>query len=384
MTVLTEEQLLIDVAAGMSGHAIARKYGMTPGNINRRIKRLGARGLGHGGNVSRFVPDGYKVKGTSSLVKEDGTVALQWVKTDVDAERQLKMMQEAIVALTECLSPLEEINLISRDEDSTLLNMYTVTDAHIGMLACEEEGGDDYDTNIAEHLISSWFKSATTLAPNATECLINLQGDFLHFDGLKAVTPTSGHILDSDTRFFKVVQTAIRVIKRAVNMCLEKHRKVTLLIATGNHDLASAVWLREMFKEVYSGNPRVTIVDEQSPYYAIEFGKVMIGVHHGHCSRMEKLDAVFASKFREIYGRTKFGYLHMGHYHHRKVAESNMFITEMHQTLAAKDEYSSNGGYDSGRSATVITYHRNYGEIGRISIPVEMIKDQYGLEGKGE
>lgn len=106
----------------------------------------------------------------------------------------------------------------------------------------------------------------------------------------------------------------------------------------------------------------------------------MIGVHQGHCSRMEKLDAVFASKFREIYGRTKFGYLHMEHYHHRKVAGSNMSITEMHQTLTAKDEYSSNGGYDSGRSATVITYHRDYGEIGRISIPVEMIKDQYGLE----
>lgn len=174
MSIPTDEQLLADVAAGMSGRAIAKKYGMTPGNINRRIKRLGARGLGHGGNVSRFVPDGYKVKGTSSLVKEDGTVALQWVKTDVDAERQLKMMQEAIEALTECLSPLEEINLISRDEDSTLLNMYTVTDAHIGMLACEEEGGDDYDTNIAERLISSWFKSATSLAPNATECLINL------------------------------------------------------------------------------------------------------------------------------------------------------------------------------------------------------------------
>ena len=30
MTILTEEKLLADVSAGMSGHAIARKYGMTP------------------------------------------------------------------------------------------------------------------------------------------------------------------------------------------------------------------------------------------------------------------------------------------------------------------------------------------------------------------
>lgn len=35
MSILTDEQLLADVAAGMSGHAIAKKYGMSPGNINR-------------------------------------------------------------------------------------------------------------------------------------------------------------------------------------------------------------------------------------------------------------------------------------------------------------------------------------------------------------
>ena len=377
MSILSEEQLLADVNAGMSGRAIAKKYGMTQGGINRRIKRLGARGVGHGGNVSRFVPDGYKVKGTSTLTRDDGTVAMQWVKTDTDLERQHEMLKEALHAMMEDLSPLGEIKLKSLGGDNSLLNLYTITDAHIGMLACEEEGGDDYDTGIAEHLISSWFDSATRLAPNSAECVINLQGDFLHFDGLKAVTPTSGHVLDSDTRFFKVVQTAIRVIKRAVNLCLEKHEKVTLLIATGNHDLASSVWLREMFNEVYRDNPRVSIVNEQSPYYAVEFGKVMIGVHHGHCSKAEKLDAVFASKFREMYGRTSFGYLHLGHFHHRKVLESNMFITEMHQTLAAKDEYSSNGGYSAGRSASVITYHREYGEIGRVSIPVEMIKDVY-------
>lgn len=37
MSILTDEQLLADVAAGMSGHAIAKKYGMTPGNINRTL-----------------------------------------------------------------------------------------------------------------------------------------------------------------------------------------------------------------------------------------------------------------------------------------------------------------------------------------------------------
>lgn len=135
MTILTDEKLLADVTAGMSGHAIARKYGMTPGNINRRIKRLGARGLGHGGDVSRFVPDGYKVKGTSSLVRENGTVALQWVKTDVDAERQLKMMQEAIAALTADIKPVELPGFTGHPTSENLCNLYTVSDFHLGMLA---------------------------------------------------------------------------------------------------------------------------------------------------------------------------------------------------------------------------------------------------------
>ncbi|MGT0185466.1 winged helix-turn-helix domain-containing protein, partial [Salmonella enterica subsp. enterica serovar Enteritidis] len=57
------------------------------------------------------------------------------------------------------------------------------------------------------------------------------------------------------------------------------------------------------------------------------------------------------------------------------VKETNLLIVEQHQTLAAKDEYSSKGGYYSGRSANVITYHKRYGEVSRISIPVEMLRD---------
>lgn len=375
MTVLTDEQLANEVKAGLTGGEIAKKYGRHHSSVNRRIKKLGLRGFGHGGDVSRFVPDGFKVRGTSSLVKADGSVPVQWVKTDIDRERQIEMMNEAVKAICEQVEPVEPATTGPTTTTDRAMNLYTVTDAHIGMLACEEEGGDDYNVRIAETLITRWFSAAASMAPDTDSCIVNFMGDLLHFDGLKAVTPTSGHILDADTRFFKVVQTAIKVIKQAVNICLEKHANVTLLIATGNHDLASSVWLREMFKELYSKEPRVTVIDEQSPYYAIQFGKVMIGVHHGHCAKMEKLDSIFASKYREMYGSTKFGYLHMGHYHHRKVAESNMFITEMHQTLAAKDEYSSNGGYHAGRSANVITYDSHYGEIGRVTIPVEMLRN---------
>lgn len=46
---------------------------------------------------------------------------------------------------------------------------------------------------------------------------------------------------------------------------------------------------------------------------------------------------------------------------------------EQHQTLAARDAYASRGGWLSGRSAKVITYHEKYGEVGRSTINFEMI-----------
>ena len=49
-------------------------------------------------------------------------------------------------------------------------------------------------------------------------------------------------------------------------------------------------------------------------------------------------------------------------------------VVEQHRTLAAKDAYAARGGWFSGRSANVITYHKQYGEVSRQSISPEMLK----------
>jgi len=80
-----------------------------------------------------------------------------------------------------------------------------------------------------------------------------------------------------------------------------------------------------------------------------------------------------AGMFRKEYGDSDFAYCHMGHLHHDKLQEGNLMTVEQHQTLAARDAYASRGGWLSGRSAKVITYHDKYGEVGRSTINFEMI-----------
>lgn len=374
MTILTEEKLLADVTAGMSGHAIARKYGMTPGNINRRIKRLGARGLGHGGDVSRFVPDGYKVKGTSSLVKEDGTVALQWVKTDVDAERQLKMMQEAIAALTADIKPVELPGFTGHPTSENLCNLYTVSDFHLGMLACLEESGEDWDIKIAEDMFVKWFSAAVEISPWSHTAVVSLLGDLMHSDSLAPVTPASGHVLDADSRYFKMIQVTMRMVRRAIEIVALKHPQVHIVVSQGNHDETGMLWFTSALEMMYGHDDRVTVDTSPDVFKMFRHGDTVLFFHHGHKVRFGSIEPVMISRFRRDYGETSYAYAHIGHLHHQKIVESNCMVVEQHRTLAAKDAYAARGGWFSGRSANVITYHKQYGEVSRQSISPEMLK----------
>jgi hypothetical protein len=145
-------------------------------------------------------------------------------------------------------------------------------------------------------------------------------------------------------------------------------------MAEGNHDPASSIWLREWLHAMYEDEKRVTVDLSPDPYYCYEHGQTSLFFHHGHRRKPTNIDTVFAAKFREVFGRTKHSYGHMGHLHHRDVKESNLMVVEQHRTLAASDAYASRGGWMSKREAQVITYDRTHGEVGRVVINPEMVQ----------
>lgn len=149
-----------------------------------------------------MVPDGFQVRGVSTLYDKDGIKSAQWVKSSIDAQRQLELMQEAVKAMAEDLPRVKSTpRPIFANEN--LLDLYVITDYHLGMLAWNQEAGDDWDVGIAEDLLLKWFRAAIASAPGSKVGVLANLGDFLHWDGLDAVTPSSGHVLDADTRFQK-------------------------------------------------------------------------------------------------------------------------------------------------------------------------------------
>ena len=355
----------------------AKTLGINERNVYKMLSAIrnkaAKRGHAPACDMKVTVPDGYQVKGTSTLYK-DGQVALQWVKTSIDHQRQAEMMQAAIEAMCDDIPRELASRPCSQETNPSLVNQYTFTDHHFGMLAWGKENLQaDYDLEEAERLLVQWFKRAIEVSPNAKTAILAQLGDLLHADGLTPETPSSGHTLDADSRFSKVVRVVIRVIRQVIAMLLQKHEVVRVIMAEGNHDLSASVWLREMLRALYENEPRVSVDNSASPYYVYKHGRTVLFYHHGHLSRFDKVSSVMAGMFRREYGDSDFAYCHMGHLHHDKLQEGNLMTVEQHQTLAARDAYASRGGWLSGRSAKVITYHDKYGEVGRSTINFEMI-----------
>lgn len=325
-------------------------------------------------DMTKVVAEPFGCRGTSTLYNKDGNIVSQWVKTQRNAEHIAEAMREMVNALKEEVPQLKPSKSRPTDVNADLVNLYLVTDYHLGMYAWGEETGADWDMAIASSLLLAWFTEAIRTSPDAEVGILGQLGDFLHFDGLESITPTGGHLLDSDTRRRMLQRVAIRLIPQIVEMMLKKHKQVHMIMAEGNHDTDSSGWLTEVYDWHYANDPRVTVDTTVHPYYCFEWGKTSLFFHHGHKRKMTSLDDVFVAKYREIFGRTDFSYAHMGHLHHDKALETNLMILEQHRTLASPDAYASRGGWMSGRSAKVITYHRAYGEVARLSITPEMLK----------
>lgn len=371
---VTDDELIELFRAGKTNKAVAEAKGMNIRTVERRRAQLPLKGYSPDHDMTHAVPDGFNVKGVSTLYRDDGTVAAQWVKSSADAERREAMMKAAVEAMAETIKPLKARKAPAHGNEN-LLNCFVVTDFHLGALSWEPETGADWNLELAERTLVEWFRQAVAMAPKAETALLAQISDLLHWDGFDAVTPASRHLLDADTRFPKLVRVAIRVLRQAIDLLLSTHKHVHVIMADANHDPVSQVWLREWLAILYENEPRITIDTSPSPYNAYEFGKVAIFTHHGHKRRMSNVSEVFAAQFRELFGRTKYAYAHMGHLHHVDVKENNLMIVEQHRTLAAPDAYAARGGWLSGRDAKVITYHREYGEVGRAAVSFDMLRE---------
>ena len=359
-----------------SATAAAKMLQIDPSTLREGVKSVKAKAAVHGyspeHNLKHVIPEPFVARGHSTYYDKEGIAKQQWVKTRLDDQKWLQVLQSIAEELASNV-PRQSPTPAPQQVSDHLANLYVLTDVHMGMLAWQKEGGANWDLKIAEQTVTQCFTAMLDRAPPSKVGIVAQLGDWFHSDGLIPVTPTSGHVLDQDGRFAKMVQAGVRLCRRVVQEALEKHEKVILLLAEGNHDPASSVWLQTMFSALYEHEPRIEVVQTPLPYYALRHGKTALFFHHGHKKKVESLPLLFAALFPDHWGKTTKRYAHTGHLHHLHEKEHPGLKLMQHPTIAARDAHAARGGWLSERQATVITYHSEFGEVARAVVTPEML-----------
>lgn len=317
---------------------------------------------------------GFQVRAVSSLYDANGVLKAQWVKSSQDAEQQAAMLAAAREAFAADLPQVEPRLPTSKAWLRKLMACYPIGDAHIGMLSWKPETGEEWDLAIAERVQCGAMKALVDGAPSAAKAVIVNLGDWYHYDSMEPVTARSGHVLDADGRYAKMVGVGIKVMRQCIESALSKHREVHVINVVGNHDDTGALWLSAALAHVYENEPRVTIDTNPSPFTYFQHGKTLVGCHHGHSCKPDKLAGVMAADRPEQWGATKHRYWWLGHVHHQSVKEYPGVSVETFGTLAAKDAWATSGGYRAARNMKCIVLHEDHGEVARQTVNPAMLE----------
>ena len=323
----------------------------------------------------------YIVKGETILYDDEGNEKLRWVKTDSNSAMQLKAYEDAVTSLLEKLEA-KKLKLdfdLKLNNSKTILSseeavVYPLGDMHIGMFSWDKETGDDYDLEIAHKTVISAYKKLCASAPDTeTAFLINL-GDFFHIDNYNGMTAKSNNRLDFDTRWPKVLETGLQIMVELVYMLLQKHTKIIIRNAKGNHDTHSTIFLNAYLKAWFKNDERVIVEQSPASFWFYKWGKNLIGVTHGDTVKLNDLPEIMAADAEGYWSDTKYRYWYIGHVHHMQKKEFRSCIVESFNTIAAKDAWHYENGYRSQRLIKYKVLHKEYGEIQEGSVNIKMVK----------
>lgn len=317
-------------------------------------------------------PEGYRLKGVSTLIGADGEVKQTWIKTAKEMDGPQAILDAFALAVSERKIPAAEVAVIEcTGHDPDLLTVIPWGDPHVGMLSWKHETGSDFNLEIAEQGLVNSTAKLVMLAPKSERCLIINLGDFFHADNQQNRTEASGHQLDVDSRWAKIFRVGIRAFKRCIDEALRKFLFVDVICAKGNHDPQSSMMLAICLAEHYHSEPRVQIDTSPAMFHWYEFGLNLFGVTHGHTVKAASLPGLMAVDMPEAWGRTKHRHWYTGHVHHESMKEFLGCTVGTYNTTAAGDAWHHGQGYRARRQMICDVWHKTRGNILRHTTGVE-------------
>lgn len=368
------------VIAHGSFRAAARAIGLRYSTVAALVKAVETKAVVQGYapafGMTHAVPQPMIANGVSTYFPKTKTTPAAWVKAKLDLQAYNEMVKAAISEFVEgTIGPIE-VAPAPLDFQYDIIPWLQIGDAHIGMLAHAAQCTENFDLKIAERELCGAVAILFNEMPNCERIVINDLGDGTHYDNMAAVTAASGHALDADGRFPKMIKVYSRTMRFIVEMALTKAKFVDVLVNQGNHSRVNDFWMREVLDAAYGHTGRINILDNENVFTGYRMGNTLVMVHHSDkVSKAQQLIGVMTSDFREDFGQTQFHYIDIGHVHHHFVSKEHpSVVIESWNHLAANDGWAHENGYRSRKAITVVLRSRQFGDVGRRVLGIEEIR----------
>jgi hypothetical protein len=370
----SDDEILQAIKEHGSQRAAAVSLGIPRSTIQYRLNRRARKGSAPSMGLESPVEDGYLMGKVTVQRDKSGEVERTWARYSPE---ELASHNARMGAYESFASELPKVRKVSSPTETLphLMAIYPIGDAHIGMRAWgEETQGEDWDMTIASAVQCGAMAALVDLAPAAEHAVIINLGDWFHADNMAGMTERSGHVMDLDGRYAKMIDVGVLVMRQCITSALGKHKTVRVINVVGNHDDTGALWLSVALRHAYANEPRVIIDKAPTAFNYIEHGKCLVGTHHGHTCKTDRLPGVMATDQAQAWGRTEHRYWYLGHVHHQSVKEFAGVTVESFNTLTAKDAWAAFGGYRARQNMKCIVLHSEFGEVSRHTVSPEMLK----------
>jgi len=379
----SDDALKKALTEGKSVADIAKEFEVNPRTISRRKAKLVATGFDPENDRYYNNPDSQLVKGYSTLVrhkdKEDGSTGtvMEWVKTSRTIDTLMEMFNEHVKEKTTPI-PLNDLPQFDKpDLNTDVIPWFNIGDAHLGMVAYDKEVGHDFDLEIAERELCAAMGWHIERNEGYERCVIQDMGDMTHYENFSAKTEASGHDLDYDTRYPKMIKAYRRTMEWIVKKALTHFKYVDVIINQGNHSRTNDIWMAVHLDAMFKETERVTVLNNECIFIPYRMGNTFVMCHHSDKCRPKNLGDVMVTDFRQDYGETEYHYIDIGHIHHHMVSKEHAGVKiESFNQLATMDRYAHDAGYRSRSCLTVVRRSKTYGEVGRDTLTLEEVRDR--------
>ncbi len=341
------------------------------GNLDRRWDKTRRKSTPEG-ELPATPPD-FAITKQSRFTDAQGKVRGMWTAYQQDRVEQDAAMRKAFEDFATKYEFRAPVIQYAGSAAANVHNVIPIGDAHVGLLAHEQETGNMFDLKIAERELCAAVDLLIDQAPAADSCNIVNLGDWFHAQDDNQLTPRGKNKQDVDGRIFKVITLSLSMIERMCERALAKFKSVTFTMVPGNHDPQLSVVFGIMLARIMRDNPRLHVPSNLDSCIVEEFGDCMLLYNHTDKMKMDRLVRIMANRYAGMWGRTKHRFVHGGHVHHSEIKEDIGAVCESHNTMAGSDKWHRDEGYDSRKLCKLISYHSKHGEIARHTVTRERV-----------